>query len=40
MRDIIDENRDWDDSEVMVQRDLNADYGKMLCEMFGFMIWE
>lgn len=40
MRDIIDENRDWDDSEVMAQRDLNADYGKMLCEMFGFMIQE
>jgi len=40
MRDIVDENRDWDDSEMMVQRDVNADYGKMLYEMFGFMIRE
>jgi hypothetical protein len=30
----------WDESEVMVQEDLNAGYGKLLCEMFGWMIWE
>ena len=40
MRDIVDVERVWDESEVMAQEDLNADYGNLLCEMFGFMIWE
>jgi hypothetical protein len=40
MRDIADVERVWDESEVMAQEDLNADYGKLLGEMFGFMIWE
>jgi hypothetical protein len=40
MRDIVDVERVWDESEVMAQEDLNADYGKLLGEMFGFMMWE
>ena len=40
MRDILDVERVWDESEVMVQEDLNADYGKFLGEMFRFMMWE
>jgi hypothetical protein len=40
MRDIADENRDRDDSEMQMQRDSNVNYGKMLCKMFSFMIWE
>jgi len=40
MRDVADVERAWDESEVMAQEDLNTDYGKLLCEMFGFMIWE
>jgi len=30
----------WDEFEVMVQDDLNPDYGELLGEMFGFMMWE
>jgi hypothetical protein len=40
MRDVADVERVWDESEVMAQEDLNAGYGKLLCEMFRFMIWE
>jgi hypothetical protein len=40
MRDIVDVERVWDESEVMAQDDLNTDYGKLLGEMFGFMMWE
>ncbi|KIM81474.1 hypothetical protein PILCRDRAFT_8819 [Piloderma croceum F 1598] len=40
MQDIVDVERVWDESEVMVQDDLNTDYGKLLGEMFGFMMWE
>ena len=40
MRGIADVERVWDESEVMAQEDLNADYGKLLGEMFRFMIWE
>ena len=40
MRDIVDVERVWDESEVMAQDDLNVDYGKLLGEMFGFMMWE
>ena len=29
MRDIVDENRDWDDLKMQVQRDSNMDYGKI-----------
>jgi hypothetical protein len=40
MRDIVDVERVWDESEVMAQNDLNMDYGKLLGEMFGFIMWE
>ena len=40
MRDIADVERVWDESEVVAQEDLNTDYGKLLGEMFGFMMWE
>ncbi|KIM78190.1 hypothetical protein PILCRDRAFT_11409 [Piloderma croceum F 1598] len=40
MKDIVDVERVWDESEVMAKDDLNADYGKLLGEMFGFMMWE
>jgi hypothetical protein len=40
MRDIVDAERVWDESEVMAQDDLNVDYGKLLGEMFGFIMWE
>jgi hypothetical protein len=40
MRDIVDAERVWDESEVMAQDDLNMDYGKLLGEMFGFIMWE
>jgi hypothetical protein len=40
MRDIVDAERVWDESEVMAQDDLNADYGKLLGKMFGFIMWE
>ena len=36
----MDVERVWDESEVMVKDDLNADYGKLLGEMFGFMMWD
>jgi hypothetical protein len=36
MKDIVDAERVFDESEVMVQDDLNVDYGKLLGEMF----WE
>jgi len=40
MRDIVDAERVWDESEVVAQDDLNVDYGKLLGEMFGFIMWE
>ncbi|KIM80363.1 hypothetical protein PILCRDRAFT_9562 [Piloderma croceum F 1598] len=40
MKDIADVERVWDESEVMAKDDLNVDYGKLLGEMFGFMMWE
>ena len=40
MRDIVDVERVWDESEVIAQDDLNMDYGKLLGKMFGFMMWE
>src|ERR1700729_2166064 len=40
MKDIVDVERVWDESEVMVKDDLNMDYGKLLGEMFGFMMWD
>jgi hypothetical protein len=40
MRDIVDAERVFDESEVMAQDDLNVDYGKLLGEMFGFIMWE
>ena len=40
MRDVADVERVWDESEVMVQEDLNAGYEKLLCELFRFMIWK
>jgi hypothetical protein len=40
MRDIADAERVWDESEVMAQDDLSADYGKLLGKMFGFIMWE
>ena len=40
MKDIVDVERVWDESEVMAKDDLNADYGKLLGEMFGFMMWD
>jgi hypothetical protein len=40
MRDIVDAERVWDESEVMAQDDLNVDYGKLLGEMSGFIMWE
>jgi hypothetical protein len=40
MRDVADVERVWYQSEMVVQEDLNAGYGKLLCKMFRFMIWE
>ena len=40
MRDVVDVERVWDESEMMAQEDLNAGYGKLLCNMFRFIIWE
>ena len=40
MKDIVDVERVWDESEVMAQDDLNMYYGKLLGKMFGFMMWE
>lgn len=39
-RDIADADKGWDESEVMTQADSKVDYGKSVCEMFGFMIQE
>src|ERR1700728_2550813 len=35
-----DENRVWDESEARTQEELAVDYGKLICEMFGDIIWE
>jgi len=40
MRDNVDVERVWDESEVVAQDNLNVDYGKLLGEMFGFIMWE
>ncbi|KIM72554.1 hypothetical protein PILCRDRAFT_16019 [Piloderma croceum F 1598] len=40
MKDIVDVERVWDESEVMAKDDLNMDYGKLLGKMFGFMMWD
>jgi len=40
MRDVVDEAQDREDLETLAPGRSDTDYGRMLCEMFGFMIWE